>query len=78
MGTGPSLQKLVATRFKGPPGFCSPLAPLSMTAICLPYAIRFVQCLIVYRTTGNTNQVWGCGLELTRGGMSNSLGCRTH
>ena len=39
-------------------GLCSPLSLLSMSAICLPYAIRFVQCLIVYYSTGKTSQIF--------------------
>ena len=57
MATGPSMQRLVSPRFKGSPAICSPLSILSMAAVCLPYAIRFVQCIIVYSNTGNTNQV---------------------
>jgi hypothetical protein len=39
-------------------GVCSPLSLLSMSAVCLPYAIRFIQCLIVYRSTGKTSQIF--------------------
>lgn len=28
-----------------------------LVALVLPYAIRFVQCLLVYRSTGNRGQV---------------------
>ncbi|GIL87417.1 hypothetical protein Vretifemale_15533 [Volvox reticuliferus] len=35
----------------------NPLAPPVLLAICLPYMIRFVQCIIVNRTTGNRSQL---------------------
>ena len=40
---------------------CNALSPLVLAALCLPYAIRLVQCIIVYRTTGNKAQVGVAG-----------------
>ncbi|KAG2487531.1 hypothetical protein HYH03_013811 [Edaphochlamys debaryana] len=34
-----------------------PLGLPVLIALCLPYIIRFIQCLIVYRTTGNRSQL---------------------
>lgn len=56
-GSGPSLRHLSHPGFKGPSSICRPLSLLSMGAVCVPYLIRFVQCLTVYRSTGNTSQV---------------------
>lgn len=58
MATGPSLQQLSSPSFRPDPSLCSPLSTLGLAAVCLPYLIRLLQCLIVWRTTGNTSQVF--------------------
>lgn len=40
-----------------PASLCDPLGPLVLGALCLPYVIRFVQCLRVNHSTGSTAQV---------------------
>ena len=57
---GPVLRSLAVPTYQRP-AWCSPIAPPMLTALCLPYIIRFVQCLRVHRTTGNKAQV---GLEM--------------
>ena len=37
---------------------CSPTGVHVLLALCLPYAIRFVQCIIVNRSTGNVSQLF--------------------
>ncbi len=55
---GPALHSLVAAGAAGAaPRVVDPLAAPVLFAMCLPYIIRFVQCLIVNRTTGNRAQL---------------------
>ncbi|GAX82419.1 hypothetical protein CEUSTIGMA_g9847.t1 [Chlamydomonas eustigma] len=59
IATGPSLRHLSAPNAPNVlPALCSPLSTLSVTAVCLPYLLRFVQCILVYRSTGKTAQVF--------------------
>ncbi|GLC58347.1 hypothetical protein PLESTB_001349000 [Pleodorina starrii] len=59
MVTGPALHSLALTGALGGSGqpLVNPLSPPVLLAICLPYMIRFVQCVIVHRTTGNRSQL---------------------
>jgi hypothetical protein len=46
-------------------GTCNPIALPAMAALCLPYFIRFVQCLYVHRATGATAQLFNAIKYLT-------------
>jgi hypothetical protein len=50
------MQHLMLPGFS-PSALCSPVSPWLLAALCLPYIIRFIQCIIVYRSTGNKAQV---------------------
>lgn len=50
------MQELAIASFK-PSGTCDPTAAPQLVALCVPYVLRFVQCLIVFRTTGKSTQV---------------------
>ncbi|KAG2444639.1 hypothetical protein HXX76_001383 [Chlamydomonas incerta] len=55
---GPALHSLVTAGAAGAaPRVVDPLAAPVLFAMCLPYIIRFAQCLIVNRTTGNRAQL---------------------
>ncbi|GFR39905.1 hypothetical protein Agub_g410 [Astrephomene gubernaculifera] len=55
---GPGLHTLAVQGGPGSPSLAvDPLALPVLLALCLPYIIRFVQCLIVHRTTGNRAQL---------------------
>lgn len=54
--TGPALQQMANPEFDQN-WLCGPLAPPVLGAMVLPYVIRFIQCLIVFRTTGSSSQV---------------------
>ncbi|EFJ43538.1 hypothetical protein VOLCADRAFT_96344 [Volvox carteri f. nagariensis] len=56
MVTGPALHVLTAVDATGKQ-LVNPLAPPVLLAICLPYIIRFIQCIIVNRATGNRSQL---------------------
>ena len=62
---GPVMQGLVAPGYLAP-SFCSSISPPMLAATILPYLIRFVQCLVVYRTTGNKAQVCECACARAR------------
>ena len=53
------MQDLVVPSFK-PSDVCAPTAAPQLVAMCAPYIIRFIQCIIVYRTTGRNAQVCVC------------------
>lgn len=50
------MQSLAFPSFQ-PSAICAPTGLLGLLGVCLPYLIRFIQCLIVFRTTGNKAQV---------------------
>eukprot|EP00798_Chlamydomonas_sp_ICE-L_P024690 gene24690-10321_t len=57
MATGPVMRTLTHGSHEPAP-ICAPLSPLVLGALVLPYFIRLVQCIIVYRTTGNGAQLF--------------------
>lgn len=65
MAAGPILKGLAASPSSsslGPaplaePPLCSPLSPLVLSALCLPYAVRFVQCMQAFHHSGSVPQL---------------------
>ncbi|PNH10464.1 SPX and EXS domain-containing protein 1 [Tetrabaena socialis] len=47
------------------PRVVDPLALPVLLALCLPFAVRFVQCLVVNRTTGNRSQIFNAAKYAT-------------
>lgn len=59
LATGPVMQSLAFPTYT-PPAVCNMVSVPMLLALCLPYIIRFIQCLIVFRNTGAKAQVRSC------------------